>query len=170
MTSTLTRALVLFVTLALGIVCGGAPIGAGSSDVGAGSTSTDVDRVSLENDIMSRWNAVADGRTSSINFHWGAFEQFPHPTFKFGTAEAYGEFAEVLAGFLERDDNFDFLVDNELFELRLRNVFQSNRIGIDTSFEELAIYFSSTPASSYIAVQTGARLQTFAERIRDAVP
>jgi hypothetical protein len=167
--TTLTKALVLFVTLSVGIVCGRAPIGGHSTDVGLGGTFTDVDRVSLENDIVSRWNAVADGRTSNINFHWGAFDQFPHPTFKFGTAEAYGEFAEVLAGFFERDDNFEFLADNELFEVRLRNVFHSGQIGIDTSFEELAIYFSSNPASAYIAVQTGARLQMFAERIRAAV-
>jgi hypothetical protein len=164
MTGLPSRVLVLLVTLPLGLVCGPAPIGRVSSDVGPGVTTP---AVALEQQMMARWNAVADGRTSSINFHWSAFDRFPHPTFKFGTAEAYGEFAEVLAGFCERDDNFDFLARNDLFEMRVRNALQSGQIGIDTSFEELLLYFSSDRALGDIAIQTRSRLQAFADRLDD---
>ena len=68
---------------------------------------------------MARWNAVADGQTANATFHWDAFDQFPHPTYKGGTAEGYGAFAEVLAAFFERGDNSDFLARNELFKTPL---------------------------------------------------
>jgi len=34
-------------------------------------------------------------------------DQFPHPTFKGGSAEAYGLFAEVIFGVLPSGDNFE---------------------------------------------------------------
>jgi hypothetical protein len=181
MTAIAFRVFMLAVTLLPGIACsrpligvtssdGGPPTG-GPSDGGPGVTTdavgeTIVDRTTLENQMMARWNAVADGRTSNINFHWDPFNKFPHPTYKLGTAEAYGEFAEVLAAFFGRGDNFDFLERNSLFDTRLIYVFPSGQTGIDTSFEELAISFSSDTAHGDHTAETRARLRVFAERIR----
>ena len=180
MTALKSSLVVLVLTLATGSACTrpliepGSPDadpaspdpGPGSPDAGSDVTPV-VDRAALEREVMARWNAVADGRAAAVNSHWSAFEQFPHPTFKFGTAEAYGEFAEVLIAFLERDDNFDFLVRNDLFEMRLRNVLASGQVGIDTSFEELILYFSSDTAFGDIAIETRARLRACAERLPD---
>lgn len=173
MTTTAFKVFALAVTLPLGIACSG-QLAVTSPDGDPGLTTSDaggpvVDRATLEKQIMARWNAVADGRTSSTNFHWDAFDQFPHPTYKGGTAEGYGEFAEVLAAFFERDDNFDFLDRNELFQTPLRYVFPSGQDGLDTSFEKLAIYFSSDTAFGDIAPETRARLQTDAARIRESL-
>jgi len=174
MTKAAFKVFVLAVTLLPGIACTKSWIGVPPSDGDPGVPTSDaggpvVDRATLENQIMARWNVVADGRTSSINFHWGVFDQFPHPTYKGGTAEGYGEFAEVLAGFFERDDNFDFLERNELSETPLLYVFPSGQEGLRTSFEELAIYFSSDMAFGDIAPETRARLQAAAERIRESL-
>lgn len=173
MTTTAFKVFVLAVTLPLGIACS-RPLADTSPDGDPGLTTSDagapvVDRAALEKETMARWNAVADGRTASINFHWDVFNQFPHPTYKGGTAEGYGEFAEVLAGFFERDDNFDFLARNALFQTPLRYIFPSGQDGLDTSFEKLAIYFSSDTAFGDIAPETRARLQADAARIRESL-
>ena len=174
MTTTAFRvfvAAVTLVTLPLGIACSRSWIGVPRSDGDPGVPTTDaggpvVDGAALEAQIMARWNAVADGRTSSVNFHWGAFDQFPHPTFKLGTGEAYGEFAEVLAAFFERDDNFDFLERNDLLETRLRNVLPSGQVGIDTTFEELLVYLSPETGHGDHPAETRARLRAVLERVR----
>jgi hypothetical protein len=173
MTTTGFKVFAMAVTLPLGIACSGQLAGT-SPDGDPGLTTGDagapvVDRGALEMQIMARWNAVADGRTSSVNFHWDVFDLFPHPTFKGGTAEGYGEFAEVLSAFLERDDNFDFLERNQLFETPLLYVFPSGQEGLRTSFEELAIYFSSETAFGDIAPETRVRLQADAARIRESL-
>jgi hypothetical protein len=174
MTTTAFKVFVLAVTLLPGIACTKSWIGAPSPDADPGPPSSDaggpvVDRATLEKEIMARWNAVADGRASSITFHWDVFDQFPHPTYKGGTAEGYGEFAEVLAAFFERDDNFDFLERNELFEIPLLYVFPSGQEGLRSSFEELAIYFSSDTAFGDIAPETRVRLQVAATRIGESL-
>jgi hypothetical protein len=174
MTTAAFKVFVLAVTLLPGIACTKSWLGVPPPDGDPGLPTNDaggpvVDRATLENQSMARWNAVADGRTSSVNFHWDVFDKFPHPTYKGGTAEAYGEFAEVLAGFFERDDNFDFLERNELFETPLLYVFPSGQEGLRTSFEELANYFSSGTAFGDVAPETRARLRTVAERIREAL-
>ena len=173
MTTTEFKVFVLAVTLPLGIACS-RPLADTSPDGDPGLTTSDagasvVDRATLQKQTMARWNAVADGLTSSINFHWDVFDQFPHPTYKGGTAEGYGEFAEVLAAFFERDDNFDFLDRNELFQTPLRYVFPSGQDGLDTSFEKLAIYFSSDTAFGDIAAGTRVRLQVAVTRIRESL-
>lgn len=173
MTTTAFKVFVLPVTLPLAIACSG-QLAVTSPDGGPGATTSDaggpvVDRAALEKELMARWNAVADGRTSSVNFHWDVFDQFPHPTYKGGTAEGYGAFAEVLAAFFERDDNFDFLARNELLETPLLYIFPSGQEGLRTSFEELAITFSSDTAFGDIAPETRARLQAAAARISESL-
>ncbi len=63
-------------------------------------------------------------RPSIYNFHWEK-DRFPHPTYQMGTEEGYHEFAFVLIGFLDKDDNFAFLTDHHLVHLPLRYLFPS---------------------------------------------
>jgi len=173
MTTTAFKVFVLAVTVLPGIACS-RPLEVTSQDGDPGLTTSDagapvVDRAALEKELMARWNAAADGLTTSLNFHWDVFDQFPHPTYKGGTAEGYGEFAEVLAAFFERDDNFDFLARNELFQTPLRYIFPSGQDGLGTSFEKLADYFSSDTAFGDIAPETRVRLQADAARIHESL-
>ena len=55
--------------------------------------------------LERRRSAPVDG----FDFGWTTFNQFPHPTFKGGSAEAYQAFAKVLLAFFDNGDNFDFL-------------------------------------------------------------
>ena len=116
-----------------------------------------------QQDLMNRWNAAADVAATAIDFHWPAYDQFPHPTFKFGTEEAYQQFAEVLLLFFQRD--FDFLAQNHLFQTRLRNVFSSGQVGLDTTFQELATDFSSSTAFGNIPDATRQELKGFLDRM-----
>jgi hypothetical protein len=103
---------------------------------------------------------------SNFNFEWTAFTQFPHPTYKGGSAEAYQVFAVVLLNFFQADDNFGFLSANHLFGLRLRYIFPSGQSGLDTSFAELAAYFSSPSAFGNIPAPTRMNLGVISERIK----
>lgn len=88
----------------------------------------------LRTELMTRWNGVGPGFTAEppgfgqINFVWPALDQFPHPTYKGGSAEAYGAFARALLAFLDIDDNFAFLQRNELFGAELRYVMPSGQV------------------------------------------
>lgn len=67
-------------------------------------------------ELLERWNEVAKGKTVSGfgNFLWPQFDQFPHPTFRGGSYEAYTVFAEILLDFLSRKDNMKFIRENNL--------------------------------------------------------
>lgn len=153
------------------VVTGGAPReGADASAAGGGEDAgTDagppVPTAVLVQEVMRRWNLVVDDGSWTIDFHWRQVNQFPHPTFKFGTAEAYGQFASVLLAFFERDDDFDFLARNHLFEIELRADTLSGQGGVVTSFEALADYFSSSTAFGDIAPDVRDRLAQLAQRI-----
>lgn len=104
--------------------------------------------------LLNRWNAAGAAVQPSIDFTWGQCDQFPHPTFKGGTVEAYRDFTAVLLQFFNEGDNFAFLSNNHLFETHLLYVFPSGEIGMDTSFEQLTAQassgvslFSSLPSS-----------------------
>ena len=111
--------------------------------------------------LMTRWNDAVDAVKTPIDFHWPSFEKFPHPTYKFGTSEAYEQFASVLLRFLQ--DNFDFLASKDLFQTELRDVFPSGQVGLRTSFRELAAEFSATKSGD-IPAQTRAALAAFVDR------
>lgn len=84
-------------------------------------------------EVMNRWNAATSGATATppnfgqVNFKWDELDKFPHPTYKGGSAEAYGAFAEALALFLQKDDNFDYLAKNNLFNSEVRYAFPSGQ-------------------------------------------
>jgi hypothetical protein len=120
-----------------------------------------------QNELMARWNTAADGSGITVSgfgdFHWSEFNQFPHPTFKGGSSEAYSKFALVLIAFYERGDNFDYLTQSHLFTYGLS---YSNRGGPTTTFQIL----TQTLVGSELVVsaETRQKLSDFAARI-DAV-
>ena len=116
-------------------------------------------------EVMRRWNLVAGGG-GAFDFHWIAFDQFPHPTYKGGSAEAYQAFAAVLIAFFQGDDNFDFLQRNNLFTLHLRYIFPSGQSGLDTNLRQLVMDFASDRYSfAQLSGDMRATLQSISDRI-----
>lgn len=98
----------------------------------------------LELDLVNRWNAAATAAGTTLDFHWTRYDQFPHPTYKGGTAGAYGEFASVLLLFFQQGDNFHFLASAQLFSLPLLYVFPSGQVGLNTTFKQMTSELSSS--------------------------
>jgi hypothetical protein len=124
----------------------------------------------VQQELMSRWNAVAKavtvpfaGSTVTVDFLWTSYNQFPHPTYKGGSAEAYQAFADILVAFYGRDDNFTFLANNHLFRIALRYVISSGQTTRWT-FEQLTDDFSSNDWAT-ISMATKLKLVEFAARI-----
>ncbi len=115
---------------------------------------------------MDRWNAAVSAAGSGIDFHWLEYDQFPHPTFKGGTEEAYGQFAAVLLQFFQQGDDFAFLANGNLFTTPLLYVFPSGQVGIDTSFEQLAMQFSSSTGFGDAPLDTRQALAAFLARMQ----
>lgn len=124
------------------------------------------DAIAIQDSLMVRWNAVADVSLSGYSFHWGTFDQFPHPTFKGGSAEAYRGFAEVLLAFFDRGDDFDFLAHNHLFTLSLVYVFPNGAKGFETTFQALAASFASADSYGGIPADTRNSLEAFLSRMQ----
>jgi hypothetical protein len=146
-----------------GVAGAGGVAGGGSGSQGGAPGG--VDATAVDADILTRWNAIADKQASTFDFHWSVVDQFPHPTYKGGTAEAYRAFAEVLLAFFAAGDNFDFLSAHHRFDVPLRYVFPSGQIGLDTSFRKLATSFASPASFGDIPLATRTRLQGFADRM-----
>jgi hypothetical protein len=126
----------------------------------------------VQQDLMSRWNVVAQGVTvpfvgsmGMVDFLWKTYDQFPHPTFKGGSAEAYQRFADLLIAFYERDDNFTFLANNRLFRTALRYTVSGPQGGTEWTFEQLTNDFSSNDWAM-ISAATKQKLTDFATQIR----
>jgi len=136
--------------------------------IDAGSTNT-IASPAIEQDLLSRWNTVAAGVTVTGfgDFQWKKVDQFPHPTYKGGSSEAYQLFAGVLVAFFQNGDNFDFLAQNGLFTLSLRYVFPSGQVGVETTFEQLTNDLASNQWAN-IPTDTRQKLQAFGVRIQMA--
>ena len=98
-------------------------------------------------EVMTRWNIVADGRTVQahgieFNFLWNEQDLFPHPTFKGGSQEAYETFAKIFIDFFADADNLDYVKTNRLQRVELIAVVGDN-VGIRTSFYKLVDDFST---------------------------
>ena len=153
---------------ALLVVCtvGGAVIGCGGAEP-QGQTSATVS-AEVQQDLMARWNKVADGITvESWNFRWDHFADFPHPTFKGGSAEAYITFARILVDFYELDDTFGYLAQNRLFDSRLQMSYANGQVAFETSFAELTS-FLVTIDFAILPSDTLAKLRDFNTRIAAA--
>ena len=155
---------------------GGVP---GSSMVDAGSTpgcvpsasgaasgsATSADTAAVEQTLLVRWNQAASSVVTTYTFIWSEFDQFPHPTYKGGSAAAYGEFAQVLLAFFQLGDDFDFLARNCLLRAPLYYATVTGTHGQDWTFEGLAAYFASgvygnTPEATRLALAAvSARIQ-----------
>jgi len=146
---------------------GVAPGQPGGNATGGTTGTTPVDTAEVRQSLLARWNAVASTGGPTFDFQWTTFEQFPHPTYKGGSSEAYRAFATVLLAFFRNGDDFDFLGRNHLFQLPLVYVFPSGQNGLDTSFEALAKSFSASGAYGDIPADTQQALAAFAVRMDD---
>jgi len=138
--------------------------GNNSADIGVATGGQTSDET-ISQQLMSRWNQAADSLLGTFTFHWSKFDQFPHPTYKGGSAEAYQSFAQVLLTFLQRGDDFDFLEHNSLIDLHLVYVFPSGQSGLDTSFRQLITDFSTGTTWANIPSATRNSLQQYADKL-----
>jgi hypothetical protein len=129
------------------------------------TTTAPVDTQEVEQSLLARWNAVATAPVDRFDFHWNTFNQFPHPTFMGGSAEAYQAFAKVLLAFFDDGDNFDFLARNRLFKLHLIYVLPSGQTGVDTNFEALAVYLTNSDGFPSVPADTRNPLAAYVDRI-----
>ncbi len=141
----------------------GMPVGANPGSAGAPGASSPSPATVQE--LMSRWNQAVDSSHATLDFHWQELDEFPHPTFKGGTAQAYGQFASILLAFFQSGDNFDFLAQNHLFTMELRDNTLSGQGDLVTSFEQLADNFSSSSAFGDITPDVHDGLVQVAQRI-----
>jgi hypothetical protein len=124
-------------------------------------------------EVVARWNTVADQSPVDLPAPFGRVtftcdgEHFPHPTFKGGSAEAYGAFANVLLAFLQRDGNFDLLAANRLFTVNLRSGVPGPQ-GPDSgwTFESLLQDFSQPDSFGTHDAATRSALRAISERSR----
>lgn len=132
-------------------------------------------RAKVEVEVMKRWNATAGGMTfdipnwGKINFSW-TIGNFPHPTFKGGSAEAYGAFAQVLVAFLKQADNFDYLSSNQMFTAELRPAVPGGSgKGAGWTFTNFVEQFSSPNGYGKLDDETRNAMKALAEQIRVAI-
>jgi len=109
------------------------------------------------------------GRAVELQLQLADVRPFSAPDLQGGIAGGLPGLSAVLANFFEADDNFAFLAKNHLFGLRLRYIFPSGQIGIDTSFAELAATFSSDGAYGNISAPVRARLAAISARIKQTM-
>ncbi len=134
-------------------------------------------RAKAEAELVKRWNAVAQGMSAdlpapfgTVTFVWKNVDDFPHPTFKGGSAEAYGGFANVLTAFLQQGDNLDFLIDSGLLTAELRTgVAGGSGKGTGWSFANFVNQFSAPNAHGNHDGDTRKALKTISDRIQPIV-
>jgi hypothetical protein len=125
----------------------------------------------LMGEVMKRWNAAAGGVTvawpggGQLDFVWKDVDKFPHPTYKGGSAEAYGAFAGALLAFLQNDDNFDYLAKNKLFTAELRYNLLSGQVSKWT-FAGLAEQLSGDKAHGNHDATARKSLKALAEKMK----
>jgi hypothetical protein len=118
-------------------------------------------------EAMARWNKAAEGVTvagpiGKVGFTWEA-DRFPHPTFKGGSAEAYGAFARVLVKFLDGKDNFEFLADSNLIAAPLRY----GDMKVDWTFGKLISQLAEPKAHGDHDEATRKALKAYAQKIAE---
>ena len=126
----------------------------------------------VQEELLKRWNAVAADRSfdvpgfGKINFKWTAFGDFPHPTFRGGSAEAYGAFAQVLVAFFEKGDNFDYLGKHDLFTADLPIAIPGgSKKGPGWSLAAFAREFSGEKPFAKLNADTAKAIRELSERI-----
>lgn len=127
-------------------------------------------------EITRRWNVSAAGVAApfpdggTVDFGWDNFEQFPHPTYKGGTTEAYQAFAQVFLDFFSRTDNFEFLKQKGLLNIRLTYKFPSGQLGLDTTFDKLSGELADPSyLPGFLSTDIRNKLMTVHQMIHDAL-
>jgi hypothetical protein len=116
----------------------------------------------LQEQVRARWNALPDLQGPNLDFRWPELDEFPHPTYQGGTPQAYLHCARLVLAFFESRENFDFIAENDLFRMKLRNVFPSGQVGVETTFAELT---TSLDAAGRLPDDIAGRLQRLHDRI-----
>jgi len=133
----------------------------------------------VEAEVMKRWNAVAETLPADltnakpnfgvVKYSWGQADQFPHPTYKGGSTEAYAGFGRVLLAFLQNDENFQYLADNGYFTAELKYVFPSGQVTNMGTFAKLAEQFSAPNALGKLDEASRQALKAISDRIQASV-
>lgn len=73
-----------------------------------------------EEELLRRWNDAAMGITLTgfRDFTWTSPDQFPHPTYRGGSAEAYTKAATVVTRLLSRSGTPEYLEERCLLDRR----------------------------------------------------
>jgi len=124
-------------------------------------------------EAMARWNKAADGARvpfpggGTVGLEW-VNDVFPHPTFKGGSKEAYGEFARVMVKFLDGKGTFDLLAENDLFAHPLRYAPPgAAETKVDWTFGKLVADFAQPAALGDHDDATRKALKGYADKIAD---
>ena len=139
---------------------------------GCGGRDSQTVSVETQQSLMSRWNRVATGITvplfpggPPVDFLWNAFDKFPHPTFRGGSAAAYEAFANILIAFYENGDNFAFLSESRLFRITLSSTLANGMPGVDTTFEQITSQLSSDAWAPLVSAGVRQQLGMFIAKI-----
>lgn len=143
------------------------------TDAGQEETSQSASAVAQDEQrqLMDRWNATVSSTpvsavtTADLDFTWPIYDQFPHPTYKHGTAEAYQAFAAILIAFLQNDDNFQYLAQHGLFDARVGYRFANGSMESNWSFRELVAWFEADQGFFVLSEQERSELASLSERI-----
>jgi hypothetical protein len=129
----------------------------------------------VQAELLKRWNAVAADMTFDVpvvgkaNFKWAEYGNFPHPTFRGGSGEAYGAFAKVLVTFLQKGDNFDYLAKNGLFATELETTVPGGSLkGTGWTFAGFIKQFSGPNTFAKLDDDTRKAIKDLSERIDSA--
>ena len=147
--------------------CGRPPLLQGSGTTGLlpfsnGSDQTErIDglRIYSLEQTMIRWNVAAEGVTipgplgTESDLLWDDENQFPYPTFKGGSAEAYEKFSSVFVRFFDTGDNLAYLKSQDLLDVPLLYIMPGGNTAASDSFRDLATRFSSADYSYLISEQ-----------------
>ncbi len=150
--------------------------GAGSPSTTTGLTATEgaESAQTVELKMMARWNGIVQTHPSSFDaqwpFDWTRWNQFPHPTYKGGSLEAYQRFAQLLLAYLGESDIFVYLQQHQGFYIRLLYVFDSGSVGMDTSLRELVSFFAEKGQNFGIDAESLARFADYAAQIAATDP
>ena len=131
----------------------------------------------VQAEVMKRWNAVAETMPADltkngfgvVKYTWGQADQFPHPTYKGGSAEAYAGFGRVLLAFLQNEENFKYLADNAFFTAELKYVFPRGQVTNMGTFAKLAEQFSSPDALGKLDDPSQKALKALSARIQASI-
>jgi hypothetical protein len=129
----------------------------------------------VQTELLKRWKAVAADMTFDLpvvgkaNFKWVEYGNYPHPTFRGGSGEAYGAIAKVLVAFLQKGDNFEYLARNGLFATELETTVPGGSLkGTGWSFAGFVKQFSDPNTFAKLDDDTRKAIKKVSVRIEAA--